>query len=112
MLWLAVGVIISVLGLAGMVLISVSVALVIWPTKEDPEVPGEKHRDWPVIVGCLIGGILAFKLSWALVNLVSPIGRVGRISSMGRRMGNLSSVFAQYPMGRQAYPRHPGFRKR
>jgi hypothetical protein len=62
--------------LAGPVLVTVSVALLIWPTKDDPENPGEKMRDWPAIVGCLIGGVIAFKLWWALVQLVTPVGKV------------------------------------
>ena len=62
--------------MAGPVLVTVSVALLIWPTKDDPENPGEKMRDWPAIVGCLIGGVIAFKLWWALVQLVTPVGKV------------------------------------
>ena len=75
--------------LAGPVLVTVSVALLIWPTKDDPENPGEKMRDWPAIVGCLIGGVIAFKLWWMLLNvgvqMVSPVGKV-RTAGVGMQM--------------------------
>jgi hypothetical protein len=77
------------LHVAGFVLITVSVSLLIWPTKHDPENPEEKVRDWPAIVGCFIGGVIAFKLWWMLLNvgvqMVSPVGKV-RTAGVGMQM--------------------------
>lgn len=53
-----------------------AVCLAIWPTKNVPEYPNRKVRDWWVIGGLFIGGVLAFRLWWALLNTFVPVGKV------------------------------------
>ena len=74
-----------------LVWIVVSVALLIWPTKDDPDTPGEKQRDWPAIIGCFLGGVAVFKLWLFLVSQFiqyapNPLGAAGRVAAVHRRM--------------------------
>ena len=85
------------LWLIGPVLMCVSLALLISPTKDDPENPDAKQRDWPAIVGCFIGGILAMKLWWALVQLVTPVGKVVKVRA-GMEMFSSMMQHQQYQL--------------
>ena len=74
-----------VLWLAGPVLVTVSIILIVNPSKQDPDDPNKKIRDWPVIIGCFVGGVVAFKL-WSKALEMLPIGRASKAKSFFQKM--------------------------
>ena len=46
--------------------------------------PARKRRDWPVIIGLFVGGLLAFKLCAYLISM-SPVGKAQRAANMIRQ---------------------------
>jgi hypothetical protein len=59
-----------VLWLVGPALTITATVLVVYPTKNDPLRPGRKRRDWPLVIGLFVGGVLATHLWLFLTKLL------------------------------------------
>lgn len=56
--------------LIGLVFTTVSVSLAVWPSKYDPLTPERKRRDWPVVFGLYMGGVVAYIIAYIITIII------------------------------------------
>lgn len=75
--------------------IVISVCMCVWPTKTDPDRPGYKRRDWPVILILFCGGVAAAYL-WASLMSLLPQGKFMKVAQYGADNGGTAGFLSLF----------------